>query len=626
MSIPPNTNTSFLYHAGTAIKDGALVTSGGRVLAVTGLGSTIASARDAAYNAVNNVSWEGMQYRKDIAHRALNAPVRIGVLGSTRGNALQPIIDDIEAGKLNAVISIVISNKSDAPILERAKKHSIEVSCVAGSKDRELYDDQVTACLENKMVDLVLMVGYMRIVSGKFTSRWINRCLNVHPSLLPEFAGGMDLQVHQAVLDAEKSETGCTVHFVTEEVDGGPIAIQKMCKVVKGESAESLKVRVQALEGPAMIEAIEKFARGEIGPASASSVLTYRSAGVDIDAGEELVEMIKPFCKRTKRPGCDASLGGFGGLFDLAAAGYTSSETILVSGTDGVGTKLKIAQAVGKHDTIGIDLVAMSVNDILVCGAEPLYFLDYYATGRLDVPEASQVVKGIAEGCEQSGCGLIGGETAEMSGMYAPGEYDLAGFAVGAVLRSQMLPINICEGDILIGLSSSGVHSNGYSLVRKCVEKSGLAWSDPSPFTFGKTLGESLLTPTKIYVKALMHLIKSNMIKGMAHITGGGLIDNLPRCLPKHLKAKVDITKSGWVLPPIFKWLRKISMLPQDELLRTFNCGIGMVLIIKAENVQEVVDSIKSSGELETDPIILGELVERKTDREVQVVVTGDIP
>ena len=625
VSIPCNTNVSTIYHAGTTIEKGKLVTSGGRVLAVTGLGSTIVSARKAAYSALNNITWEGMQYRGDIAHRALNAPVRIGVLGSTRGSALQPIIDAIEAGELNAIISLVVSNKSDAAILERAKNHNIDAMYIPGSKNRELYDEKVTAQFEDKSVDLVLMIGYMRIVSRKFTSRWSGRCLNVHPSLLPEFAGGMDLQVHQAVLDAGKSETGCTVHFVTEEVDGGPIVVQKKCEVVEGDSAESLKTRVQALEGSAMIEAIEKFSRDEIGPAALSLTLTYRSAGVNIDAGEELVETIKPFCKRTRRPGCDASLGGFGGLFDLAAAGYPAGDTILVSGTDGVGTKLKIAQAVGKHDTIGIDLVAMSVNDILVCGAEPLYFLDYFATGRLNVPEASQVIKGIAEGCHQSGCGLIGGETAEMSGMYAPGEYDLAGFAVGAVLKTQILPSNICNGDILIGLSSSGVHSNGYSLVRKCVEKSGLAWSDPSPFAPNETLSDSLLTPTKIYVRALMSLIKNNKIKGMAHITGGGITENLPRCLPKNLKARVNIVKSGWTLPPVFKWLRQISTLPQDELLRTFNCGIGMVLIIASRDVEEVKESIKSSGELNNDPIILGEVVERENDEQDQVEVLGEI-
>lgn len=317
-------------------------------------------------------------------------------------------------------------------------------------------------------------------------------------------------------------------------------------------------------------------------------MLTYRGAGVDIDAGEALVEAIKPLCKATRRPGCDADLGGFGGLFDLSQAGYDKGETVLVSGTDGVGTKLKIAQAVGKHDTIGIDLVAMCVNDILVCGAEPLFFLDYYATGALEVKEAAQVVAGIAEGCRQCGAALIGGETAEMAGMYKKGEYDLAGFSVGAVKRSEILPRGIIAGDVLIGLRSSGVHSNGYSLVRKCVERSGLSWHDPAPFQPSDTLGDALLCPTKIYVANLMPLVKSGLLKGMAHITGGGLLDNLPRVLPDHLAAVVDLPSSGWELPPVFKWLQTLAHLPQNELLRTFNCGVGMVLVVCPTHVDEV--------------------------------------
>lgn len=430
----------------------------------------------------------------------------------------------------------------------------------------------------------------------------------------------MDLQVHQAVIDAGKDTSGCTVHFVTEVVDGGPIAVQLCCPVESHDTAETLKAKVQALEGAALIQAIEKFGKEEIGPVSGTTeTLTYKSAGVDIDAGEALVEAIKPMCKRTRRPGCDADLGGFGGLFDLAAAGYNAAETVLVSGTDGVGTKLKIAQAVGKHDTIGIDLVAMSVNDILVCGAEPLFFLDYYATGTLNVHEAAQVVKGIAEGCFQSDCGLIGGETAEMAGMYAPGEYDLAGFAVGAVKKSEILPRDVKVGDWLIGVPSSGVHSNGYSLVRRCVTKSGLSWSDPSPFAEGLSLSDSLLTPTKVYVKALMPLIKQRKVKGMAHITGGGLLDNLPRVLPEDIVADIDFGKNSWDLPPVFKWLREISNLSQSEMLRTFNCGIGMVLIV--EDVDFIVNALKMTGE---SPLIIGRLTTRIGD-EPQVRVTGEI-
>ena len=330
--------------------------------------------------------------------------------------------------------------------------------------------------------------------------------------------------------------------------------------------------------------------------------------GVDIDAGEALVQAIKPYCKSTLRTGCDAELGGFGGLFDLGQSGFHCDDTVLVSGTDGVGTKLKIAQAIGKHDTIGIDLVAMCVNDILVCGAEPLFFLDYYATGSLDVQAASDVIRGIAAGCRMAGCALIGGETAEMAGMYKAGEYDLAGFSVGAVRRGDILPrhCDMAAGDVLIGLPSSGVHSNGFSLVRKCVERAGLSWDSPVPFLRGgselgggATLGEALLTPTKIYVKELLPLVRRKLIKAMAHITGGGLLDNIPRVLPPGLKAVLQLTDESsqlpLPLPPVFRWLQSIAHLPQEELLRTFNCGIGMVLVAAPSDVPAIMQALDGS-------------------------------
>lgn len=557
-------------------------------------------------------------------------PLKIGVLGSTRGTDMQAIIDAIARMELNAKIVMVISNRSGAGILDKARNHGIpSIAIGAKGKSRESYDWEVTQQLQRAGVELVLMVGYMRIVSPYFVHVWRDRCLNVHPSLLPEFAGGMDTDVHKDVLASKKEKTGCTIHFVTEEVDGGPIVVQLACDVeYPGDTPDSLKAKVQQLEGMAYIQAIQMFIIGKIGPSlgkgscSASSVLTYRAAGVDIDAGEALVDRIKPFCKATIRSGCDAELGGFGGLFDLAKAGYAGDDTVLVSGTDGVGTKLKIAQATKKHNTIGIDLVAMCVNDILVCGAEPLFFLDYYATGALQVDEAASVVSGIAEGCLQSGCALIGGETAEMAGMYSKGEYDLAGFSVGAVRRSHILPRNIAEGDILLGLSSSGVHSNGYSLVRKCVEKSGLSWDSSPPFESDlPTLADALLTPTRIYVKALLPLIKEGLLEGLAHITGGGLLDNVPRVLQSNQTAVVDLETSGWKLPPVFKWLRNIANLPQDEMLRTFNCGIGMVLVVKADNVNRVMEMLSMSA----DPGIIYQLgsIEARSPNSPQVSVKG---
>ena len=486
------------------------------------------------------------------------------MLGSTRGSSLQPVLDAIAAGSLNAKVVCCLSNKSDSGILDRAKQHGIPTNYISGKGlTREAFDELVSQIFHEAGVEVVLLVGYMRILSATFVQRWRGRCINVHPSLLPDFAGGMDLEVHRAVLAAGKKVSGCTVHVVTEEVDAGPVVVQLQCDVDPSDSPESLKARVQALEGVALIQALGVLrSRILAGNESNSEIpITYKDAGVDIDAGESLVEAIKPMCKSTRRAGCDASLGGFGGLFDLAQAGLGGSDTILVSGADGVGTKLKIAQAIGKHDTIGIDLVAMNVNDILVCGAEPLYFLDYYATGALHVAEASAVVSGIAEGCRQAGAALIGGETAEMAGMYAEGEYDLAGFAVGAVGRNHILPKDVGVGDRLLGLRSSGVHSNGYSLVRKCVERSGLAWTDPSPFQpeLGLSLGDALLCPTKIYVKALLPLVKEGLVKGMAHITGGGLLDNLPRVLSEDLVAVVDVAASGWELSPVFRWLQVLD-------------------------------------------------------------------
>ncbi|MFT4936136.1 MAG: phosphoribosylformylglycinamidine cyclo-ligase [Pseudoalteromonas distincta] len=331
--------------------------------------------------------------------------------------------------------------------------------------------------------------------------------------------------------------------------------------------------------------------------------LTYAQAGVDIDAGNALVDAIKPLAKATRRAGAEASLGGFGALFDLKAAGY--DDPLLVTTTDGVGTKLKIAIETGLHDTVGIDLVAMCVNDLLAQGAEPLMFLDYLATSKLDVAVATRVVAGIAEGCKLAGAALVGGETAEMPGMYAGADYDLAGFSVGAVDRNRVLPRMDDQGagDLLIGLASSGPHSNGYSLIRKIVERSGLAWDAPAPFAEGQTLAEALMVPTHIYARSLTPLIKAGQIKGLAHITGGGLTENPPRAIAKGLAARFDW--DAWSLPPVFAWLAETGGVAQEEMRRTFNCGLGMVLIVGAEEAPIVLDALLASGE---DAFICGEL------------------
>ncbi|MDN6040546.1 MAG: phosphoribosylformylglycinamidine cyclo-ligase [Acetobacter sp.] len=325
-------------------------------------------------------------------------------------------------------------------------------------------------------------------------------------------------------------------------------------------------------------------------PATPSSSLTYRDSGVDIEAGEALIDAIRPAAKATDRPGTMGGLGGFGALFDLKAAGF--KDPVLVSCTDGVGTKLNLAIETDLHETVGIDLVAMCVNDLIVQGAEPLFFLDYFATGRLSVESAAKVVRGIAQGCKDSGCALVGGETAEMPGMYADGHYDLAGFSVGAAERDSLLPGSIAEGDALIALPSSGVHSNGYSLVRRIVSDAHLAWTDPAAFAPNQTLGEALLTPTKLYVKPVLALHRAGLLHAAAHITGGGLPGNLPRVLPNGLDA---VLTAQWPVPPVFKWLARTGNVANEEMLRVFNCGVGMVLVTPKPD--EVLATLKEMGE-----------------------------
>ncbi len=351
----------------------------------------------------------------------------------------------------------------------------------------------------------------------------------------------------------------------------------------------------------------------EPGP-KGNPAISYRDAGVDIDAGNRLVEAIKPLARMTRRSGADTDLGGFGALFDLKRAGFR--DPILVSATDGVGTKLKIAIETGRHDTIGIDLVAMCVNDLVVQGAEPLFFLDYFACGALNVEDARSVIAGIAEGCRRAGCALIGGETAEMPGMYANKDYDLAGFAVGAVERGEILPhSDVAIGDTLIGLASSGVHSNGYSLVRRLVADSQLAWDASAPFDTSKTLAEALLEPTRIYVKPLLAAIKTasgtdGAIKALSHITGGGLSENLPRVLPGTVAAHIDLSLVA--APAVFGWLAKAGRLNDAEMLRTFNCGIGMVAVVANTEADAVLSTLREAGE---SAFVIGEIVPPSGDK-----------
>ncbi len=345
----------------------------------------------------------------------------------------------------------------------------------------------------------------------------------------------------------------------------------------------------------------------------------YKDAGVDIEAGAELVERIKPAVKRTARTGMMGGLGGFGAMFDPKAAGY--NDPILVSSTDGVGTKIKIAIESGLHSSIGIDLVAMCVNDLVVQGAEPLFFLDYFASGKLELETAQAVIEGIAKGCEIAGCALIGGETAEMPGMYAAGDYDLAGFTVGAVERGEQLTgETISAGDVVIGLPSSGVHSNGYSLVRKLVGSTqGHDYHSPCPFEAGKSMAEAFLEPTRIYVKPLLKAIKLGGIKGMAHITGGGLTENIPRVLPENVTVHLDA--ASWSRPAVFGWLAQAGSIEASDMAKTFNCGIGMAVIVEAAAADQIMASLTESGE---KPVKIGHVEERKSAESPQIIIANE--
>ena len=363
------------------------------------------------------------------------------------------------------------------------------------------------------------------------------------------------------------------------------VKIASSCSVTK--RVEFISGKIQHLKTACTLSRRKR----ELNLSTPSNSLSYRDAGVDIDAGDQLVENIKPYAKRTMRPEVLSGIGGFGGLVEISKK---YKEPVLVSGTDGVGTKLKLAFELNRHDTVGIDLVAMSVNDILVQGAEPLFFLDYFACGKLDVPAATEVIKGIAKGCEDSGCALIGGETAEMPGMYPVGEYDLAGFAVGVVEKSKIITgEHIIAGDVVLGLASNGAHSNGYSLVRKIIERSAPDLN--APFDGERSLADCIMAPTRLYVKPLLSLMANLTVKGMAHITGGGITENVPRVLPANVVA--DIDSANWTMPKLFDWLREGGNVDAQEMFRTFNCGIGMVVIVADADAANAMQQLKAAGE-----------------------------
>ena len=431
---------------------------------------------------------------------------------------------------------------------------------------------------------------------------------------LPEILHSLSPKSHPGLLGICLSGAGPTIlALATRNFESIANAVSsKLIFEYKKQKGEDIHCDWKLLT-PANDGATATHTSPDTAPASSSPAMTYASAGVSIDAGNQLVQRIISAVASTKRPGADASIGGFGGTFDVHAAGYPESP-VLVHCIDGVGTKLKIAFATGDYRSVGIDLVAMNVNDLIVQGAEPLSFLDYYSTSKLDVDAAASFVEGVAEGCRMSGCALVGGETAEMPGMYTEGEFDAAGQATGAIAKGKkVLPDTaaMIEGDVLLGLASSGAHSNGFSLIRKIVEdRAGLEYSDPAPWVEGKSVGEALLTPTRIYVKSLLPLLQTSDfsgIKGLAHITGGGLVENIPRMLPSHLSAALDAQK--WEVPAVLGWLKTTGAVGNGEFARAFNAGLGMILVVNAERAGELIQQLASSGETVWQ---VGQLVRRK--------------
>ncbi|KAI9884752.1 MAG: hypothetical protein M1823_003462 [Watsoniomyces obsoletus] len=421
------------------------------------------------------------------------------------------------------------------------------------------------------------------------------------------YAKGTDIQLSPPPKDVTIFHAGTVSSESGLKTSGGRVIAATATARTLEEAVSKAYEGVQCIQFDGMQYRKDIAHRAFEKPAPAAGSLTYADAGVSIDAGNSLVEQIRTAVKSTKRSGTDSEIGGFGGIFNLQAAGFESAPT-LVGAIDGVGTKLHVAQAVGKHDTVGVDLVAMNVNDLVVQGAEPLFFLDCYSCGKLDVNQAASFVQGVAKGCREAGCALIGGETAEMPGLYSGGDFNVVGAAVGAIRGSKILPdtSSMTEGDVLLGLPSNGIHSNGFSLVRAIIKREGIAYDAPAPWDERSTVGQSLLTPTRIYVKPLLALVEKSLVLGMSHITGGGLTENVPRMLPQELAAEIDI--STWPLPPVFAWLKKAGMIESSEFARTFNCGIGMVLVVSKDQVDAAIAELEQQGE---KVVRIGRLIKR---------------
>ena len=558
-----------LYWANLSIsnKDEKYYTTGGRVVSMVITHSHFIDSFHILYNSTKFINYKNMYYRRDIGLNSKylldynennktnnkTRKIKIGVLGSTNGNSLQYVIDAIKEEKINASIEVIISNKKDAFILTRGQINNIN-SIYLSSKNisKEEYDVRIINMMRVFNVELIIMVGYMKIVTKKLIDDFRGNIINVHPSLLPKYGGGMDLDVHKIVIDNKEFSTGCTVHHVIEEVDAGNILQQKQL-IVSTTNPKQLKLDVQYLEGQSLIEVIQMYI---------NKPLTYKYTGVNIEEGNNLVSNIKNISD---------NIGGFSALYDIdidiSNNNNNKYKIVIGSATDGVGTKLELAIKMNKFDTIGIDLVAMSVNDLLACGIKPLFFLDYLAIDKINVDKCKQIINGVNEGCKLASCSLIGGETAEMKGIYFKDKFDIAGFGVG-IQQYELDPINnIKEGDYIYGIKSHGIHSNGYTLVNKLLE-----------FSYYDL--EEVIKPTRIYMEtlSLLEKYKSELV-GISHITGGGFKDNILRILPNGLSFELK----EWELPSIFRWIQDTAKIDKNEMMNTFNCGYGMVYIFNKE-------------------------------------------
>ena len=595
------------YWANVSINNNTYYTTGGRVCSLVCYHpSDYYKTLFSIYNYAKHFDYEGIYYRRDIGNQFLSyvntlsrhtqptKKMNIAVLGSTNGSSLESVLqhfhstnntqpsntqsqsieNPILSPESNINISIIISNKKKAGIIQKAQNYGISYLYLPSKKGEPIvdYETKMVNILRQYDIDLVLLVGYMKIVSPILINEFPNAIFNIHPSLLPSYAKMMDLNVHQQVIDNKEYSTGCTLHYVTEELDSGDILFQRQLTldnlILNNLTASKLKTEVQKLESQCLIDAIYLF--------YSSTKFDYKSSGVDIDKGNELVENIKSLSESTKK-----YIGGFGANFEipLTPKDIENKKIILSAGTDGVGTKLDLAIDANKFDTIGIDLVAMSVNDLLVGGIRPLFFLDYLAVDSLQPSKCQELIKGVQTGCKLANIPLIGGETAEMKGIYLKDKFDMAGFAVGKL--EYPLTTSVSENNLIYGIASSGIHSNGYSLVRKLLSK--------APFPVPKSKIIEILEPTRIYTETLELFEKyPKQITGMAHITGGGFTDNIPRVLPNDLTFELK----HWDLPLVFQWIQDTALLSNEEMLRTFNCGYGLIVISNTELNEPYLDLI----------------------------------